>query len=88
MHRQSYFRCGDSKNCYHAGSRSTTWGQTLIKFLYFAYMVVCHRGKRKKEALANAEKAIKAYMRALAKPEKNEELTRTSIDIPLRYLYA
>lgn len=46
------------------------------------------QGKTKKEALANAQKAIKAYMRALAKPQKNSEYSRTSVDMPLRFAYA
>lgn len=44
------------------------------------------QGKTKKEALDNAEKAIKAYMEALAKSEKNAELTRRSIDINIPLL--
>lgn len=31
------------------------------------------QGKTKKEALKNVEKAIKAYMESVAKPEKNTE---------------
>ena len=48
------------------------------------------QGKTKKEALANAEKAIKAYMDAIAKSEKNTEFTKTSVDlnIPLHVLNA
>ena len=48
------------------------------------------QGKTKKEALANVEKAIKAYMDAIAKSEKNTEFTKTSVDlnIPLHVLNA
>ncbi len=46
------------------------------------------QGKTKKEALANVEKAIKAYMEAVAKPEKNTEFTKRSVDIPLPLLHA
>ena len=46
------------------------------------------QGKTKKEALANAEKAIKAYMEAVTKPEKNSEFARASIDIAFPHLYA
>ncbi len=41
------------------------------------------QGKTKKEALENAEKAIKAYMEAMDfKQGKNTEFTRRSVDIP------
>lgn len=41
------------------------------------------QGKTKKEALENAEKAIKAYMEAMnLKQGKNTEFTRRSVDIP------
>lgn len=46
------------------------------------------QGKTKKEALKNAEKAIKAFMEAVAKPEKNTEFSQTSVDIPFPYLHA
>ena len=43
------------------------------------------QGKTKKEALENVEKAIKAYMEAVTKKDKNTKFTKKSvnIDIPL-----
>ena len=41
------------------------------------------QGKTKKEALENAEKAIKAYMEATAKKEKDVEYAKRSIDIAI-----
>lgn len=42
------------------------------------------QGKTKKEALENAEKAIKAFMEAMnLKEGKNTEFTRRSVDIPI-----
>jgi len=38
-------------------------------------MVVCLKARQKKEALENIEKAIKAYMKVVAKREKNTEFT-------------
>jgi len=38
------------------------------------------QGKTKKEALENIEKAIKAYMKIVAKKEKNTEFTKKSVD--------
>ena len=48
------------------------------------------QGKTKKEALENVEKAIKAYMEALARRDKNVEFTKKSVDInvPLLLLNA
>lgn len=48
------------------------------------------QGKTKKEALENIEKAIKAYMEAVTKKEKNTQFTKKSvnIDIPLLSLNA
>ena len=46
------------------------------------------QGKTKKEALENVEKAIKAFMKAVATSEKNTEFTRKSVDIPLPILHA
>ena len=37
------------------------------------------QGKTKKEALENIEKAIKAYMEAVAKKEKNTEFTNWNL---------
>lgn len=45
------------------------------------------QGKTKKEALDNAEKAIKAYMEALKK-EKNAEYTRRTVDTTTALLNA
>lgn len=42
------------------------------------------QGKTKKEALKNAEKAIKAYMEAInLKRDKDSEFTKRSVDTPL-----
>ena len=42
------------------------------------------QGKTKEEAIANARKAIKAYMEATTKSvEKSAELTTTSVNTPL-----
>lgn len=38
------------------------------------------QGKTKKEALENAEKAIKAYMEVLTKKEEGREFTKRSIE--------
>lgn len=48
------------------------------------------QGKTKKEALENIEKAIKAYMKTVAKREKNAQFTKRSVDtnIPLSSLNA
>lgn len=45
------------------------------------------QGKTKKEALDNAEKAIKAYMEVLKK-EKNAEYTRRTVDTTTALLNA
>lgn len=41
------------------------------------------QGKTKDEALKNAEKAIKAYMEAVIKPDNNSTYTQKSVDTPL-----
>ncbi len=41
------------------------------------------QGKTKKEAMRNAEKAIKAYMEALIKKSKSGEFTKRSVETPL-----
>lgn len=46
------------------------------------------QGKTKEEALENAEKAIKAYMKAVARPAKDIEFAKKSVDIPLPFLHA
>ena len=46
------------------------------------------QGKTKKEALENAEKAIKAYMEAISKADKGGEFTKRTVDTPLPVLNA
>lgn len=47
------------------------------------------QGKTKKEALDNAEKAIKAYMEAMnIKQDKNSEFTSRSVDTPFLVFHA
>lgn len=46
------------------------------------------QGKTKKEALENAEKTIKAYMKVITKPQKDSEFTRKTIATPLPFLHA
>lgn len=46
------------------------------------------QGKTKEEALKNAEKAIKAYMEALAKTNKNAEIFQRSVKAPAGLVYA
>lgn len=46
------------------------------------------QGKTKKEALDNVGKAIKAFMKAVAKPEKNTEFTKKSVDMVFSSLHA
>jgi predicted RNase H-like HicB family nuclease len=41
------------------------------------------QGKTKKEALANAEKAIQAYMQTVAKGGRNSEFTKKTVDITI-----
>lgn len=42
------------------------------------------QGKTKEEALKNAEKAIKAFMRVVTKKvDKNSELTKRSVETPV-----
>ncbi|HBQ50651.1 hypothetical protein A3B42_02470 [Candidatus Daviesbacteria bacterium RIFCSPLOWO2_01_FULL_38_10] len=43
------------------------------------------QGKTKKEALENAEKAIKAYMEAITKQNKSTQFTSRAVDIPFLY---
>ncbi len=43
------------------------------------------QGKTKKEALENAEKAIKAYMEAITRQSKNTQFTSRAVDIPFLY---
>lgn len=46
------------------------------------------QGKTKKQALENAEKAIKAYMEAITKNGKNAEFAKKSVDTPLPFVHA
>lgn len=46
------------------------------------------QGKTKEEALGNAEKAIKAYMKTLVKPDKNIDMVRRSVETPIPMAYA
>lgn len=41
------------------------------------------QGKTKKEALANAEKAVRAYMKTIARSGRNAEFMKRTIDITL-----
>jgi predicted RNase H-like HicB family nuclease len=43
------------------------------------------QGKTKKEALENAKKAIKAYMEAIEKTERDKALTKEIINIPISF---
>ena len=46
------------------------------------------QGKTKKEALANAKKAIKAYMEALEKSEINKAPTKEVVYVPISFATA
>lgn len=46
------------------------------------------QGKTKEEALKNAEKAIKAYMQAVAKTSKDVEIFQRSVTAPTGLVYA
>lgn len=46
------------------------------------------QGKTKNEALKNAEKAIKAYMEAVARKSKNAEIYQRSVEAPTGLVYA
>ena len=46
------------------------------------------QGKTKEEALANVEKAIKAYMEVVTKANKNTELIQRSVGTPIPLAYA
>ncbi len=46
------------------------------------------QGKTKEEALTNADKAIKAYMKAIVKPDKNSDFFRRSVESPMPLAYA
>lgn len=45
------------------------------------------QGKTKKEALKNAEKAIKAYMKVATKSQENTEFTKKSVGISFSLLH-
>ncbi|MCL4390505.1 MAG: type II toxin-antitoxin system HicB family antitoxin [Patescibacteria group bacterium] len=46
------------------------------------------QGKTKQEALANADKAIKAYMEAVTQPNKDIELVERRVETPIPMAYA
>lgn len=46
------------------------------------------QGKTKKEALANVDKAINAYMEATVMTTKNSEFVQRSVDTPIPLAYA
>jgi predicted RNase H-like HicB family nuclease len=46
------------------------------------------QGKTKEEAIANVEKAIKAYMEVVTKANKNTKLIQRSINTPIPLAYA
>ncbi len=46
------------------------------------------QGKSKAEAIKNAEKAIKAYMKVVVKKGKNVDIVRKSIESPIPVAYA
>ncbi|MBU1472638.1 type II toxin-antitoxin system HicB family antitoxin [Patescibacteria group bacterium] len=46
------------------------------------------QGKTKEEALVNAEKAIKAYMKTLVKTGKNIDIVQKSVETPIPMAYA
>lgn len=46
------------------------------------------QGKTKTEALANAEKAIHAYMKAIVKTSGNVDMVRRSVNTPMPMAYA
>ena len=46
------------------------------------------QGKTKEEALINAEKAIKGYMKALVKTNRNIDFVQRSVETPVPVAYA
>lgn len=46
------------------------------------------QGKTKEEALVNAEKAIKAYMKTFVKTGRNIDVVRRSVETPMPVAYA
>lgn len=46
------------------------------------------QGKTKQEALVNAEKAIKGYMKTLVKTSRNIDFVRRSVETPIPVAYA
>lgn len=46
------------------------------------------QGKTKEEALKNAEKAIKAYMKTIVKTGRNIDIVRKSVETPVPVAYA
>jgi predicted RNase H-like HicB family nuclease len=46
------------------------------------------QGKTKKEAIRNAEKAIKAYMKTLVKTGRSNDMVQRSVETPIPWAYA
>ena len=46
------------------------------------------QGKTKEEAVKNAVKAIKAYMKAIVKTTRNSHMVQRSVETPLPWAYA
>lgn len=46
------------------------------------------QGKTKEEAVINAEKAIKAYMKTLINTNRNIEIVQRSVETPVPWVYA
>ena len=46
------------------------------------------QGKTKDEAIKNAEKAIKAYMKTFVKTGRNNDMVQRSVETPIPWAYA
>lgn len=46
------------------------------------------QGKTKEEAIMNAEKAIKAYMKTFVKTSRNIDIVQRSVETPIPWAYA
>ena len=46
------------------------------------------QGKTKEEAIKNAEKAIKAYMKTFVKTGRNNDMVQRSVKTPISWAYA
>jgi len=46
------------------------------------------QGKTKKEAIKNAEKAIKAYMETFVKTGRKNDMVQRSVETPIPWAYA